>query len=167
MMIIIFGILSSCFALVFELVILTLPLFPDSVLYSFFPLSSGEAFTLGTFLALLGAALFEEIAKYLFLRQYALRYLEQITLPTQETLLLGALFGGGFALVELTLILGSSDPHSFLPLLGIGILHILTSLFFAFFLFHRSLNRPLFAPCPILIAALLHMGYNMGILFFS
>lgn len=165
--IIIFGILSSCFALLFEMVILTFPLFSDDILYSFLPLSNGEVFTFGTFLALLGAALFEEVSKYLFLRQYAFRYIESVTLSTQEIFVLGTLFGMGFAIVELALIVGGSDPYSFLPLLGIALLHSITSLLFAFSLFRYSLSRRLFVLYCILAAIFLHMAYNIAILLFS
>lgn len=165
--IIIFGILSSCFALVFEITVLTLPLFSGDALFSLLPLNTTGAFGFGTFLALLGAALFEEISKYLFLRQYTFRYLENTLINTRNALMFGTLFGSGFASVELVLILNSSYPSAALPLIGIALLHILTSLLFTLYLFHYSLRRPLFALYPLLTAILLHMLYNMAIFLLS
>lgn len=166
LIIIIFGILSSCFALVFELVALSLSSFSGQPLaLSLF--AFGETFSLATAFSLLGLALIEETSKYLFLRQYALRYLKDSLASLRGALLLGILFGLGFSSLEIALTVSAGEAASFFAPAGIAVIHILTSLGFAAYLFHFSPRRPFFAPFLILAATFLHALYNMAVFLFS
>ena len=153
----IFGALAGSFALALELVAL-----PGDALIT----DPSQYFAFNSIFTLLGVALIEETSAYLFLRQYALRYFPNTLANIRETLLIGILFGIGFASLEIALILGSGSEWLFWPICGILFIHTVTGLIFALSLLYFSQKRPWFAPAPIAGALVLHTLYNAIIAFF-
>ncbi|MDP2838186.1 MAG: hypothetical protein Q8O53_02820 [Candidatus Moranbacteria bacterium] len=144
----IFGILGASLALVVELTVLNLG---GSFSYS---TALPNFAHLGT-LAL--AAIIEESARYLLLRQYVRRFLSDSPFSWQRVSSVGFLFGSGFASIELVL-LTARESAPFLPTLGISLVHIILSTFFAF-----SLTRKLPFPALWVLACgiVLHFVYNL------
>lgn len=107
------------------------------------------------------AALIEEGSKWIFFRQFHHRYHEHLTKSHPFTF--GLLFGAGYAILEILLIwLGfKSSSATFLPIMGILALHLLTSLFFAYYLF-RLAKRVLHHTISLLLGmTVLHAAYNL------
>ena len=148
----IFGLLGACFALIIELIVLD----PSAL--------SGEmtfTFTLSGLAVLFAAALIEEVSKYLFLRQYLLRFLASASLNIRQILTAGCFFGIGFASLEMILALYGEIETSPLPgLIGIFSIHTLTSLVIVFLLRHpeKRLSTGFFV--PIALAVIIHLLYN-------
>lgn len=163
--IILFGALSGCFALILELAAFSLYAAFGSAPFSFSPIIIGSGISSSAFLAIAGIALVEEASKYLFLRQYALRYLGEAVIPERSALILGTLFGIGFASLEIALAIGSETAANPLyPILGVAGIHIATSLAFAWYLFRFSPKRPAHALNLVSAMVSLHILYNAAIL---
>lgn len=148
-MIIIFGGLSAAFALVIEL-----------VLVSLFPASANALSP--TLPMLLFATFAEETSKFIFLRRYAVFFLKNTSLPLKKSAWLGCLFGVGFSLPELWFAFSNTHISNLLPLTGIIIVHTATSLLFAYALFAPLRGRALFL--VFCMALLLHSAYNAALL---
>lgn len=156
--IILFGILAACFALAFELLATGL---------SSVSLVSLETLSFKVTLVLFGIAFIEEVSKYVFLRQYALRFFAIAAgrPALRNAALLGAGFGIGFAAPEIFLMQGSAIASPGLAFIGTAGLHMATSIAFAIAIFSFPERR--FSALLILVAAiLLHLSYNASILFF-
>lgn len=156
--VILFGTLAASFALALEL-------FAESL--SPVPVTLDGAFSIATFLAIAGIAAIEEISKYVFLRQYALRFSAHIEPALTASIVLGALFGIGFAAIEIVIAAAMTVPYSPLPFLATASIHITTSVAFAVFLLTPATPRRFSAPWLIVSAILLHALYNLYILLFS
>jgi len=143
----IFGILGASLALVIELVVLNLG---GSLSYS--PLLPNFS-NLST---LVLVAVIEEAARYLLLRQYIVRFLANTEPLWRQTLLIGILFGSGFASIELALLFGQGATP-LVPAFGIALVHIALSLLFA-----SSLTKKLpFPALSIFVSGvLIHLAYN-------
>jgi len=149
-----FGILSACFALLFEVGILSIGKFTD-------PTFSPIEFT-GIFTLFLVAAI-EEISKFAFMRQYTKRFLSLGSIDMKTVLVLGFLFGLGFAIPEIALSFQFLSLPSLLPLVGVLALHIVTSILFAFFIIRKKdALFPSFLPVFGLIITI-HLLYNLAI----
>ena len=139
-----FGILSASFALVIEILILI------------------NALSSPDFFVLLGAAIIEELSKYIFLKQYAKRYTYIIPSSIKQASILGASFGLGFAILELSL-MSYKLQITTIPLwaiFGSASIHIITSIIFAVFLFSFSQKR-FTNLTAIALAIFLHILYNI------
>jgi|GEM_PF-2544337 len=170
--IILFGALAASFALILELLAVSLFSVSGQALFAPIPFTFGETLSLETLLILLCVAFIEETSKYLFLRQYAKRLFTNIEIPINHALILGTLFGLGFTLLEAFFLMNVSAAHPFLTLLGTASVHIATSIAFALFLFSSpspSLQWPKryrFSALSLISAAVLfHTLYNLTILF--
>lgn len=107
------------------------------------------------------AAFVEEGSKWIFFRQFHHHYHEHLTKSNPFTF--GLLFGTGYAILEILLIWLGFKPSSlaFLPIIGILALHLLTSLFFAYYLF-RLAKRVLHHTLSLLLGmTILHAAYNL------
>lgn len=162
---VVFGILAASFALLVEILITSLiPAIPSTLQH---------IFSFGTFLTLLGIACIEESAKYLFLSQYAKRFSANIIPSLRISIPIGALFGAGFAIVEIFLATGTMQSHPSLAIPSMAMLHIITGIMFSVFLFsplYRRLTvskRRLLASYLIASAILLHTLYNMYVFLFA
>lgn len=154
--IILFGILAASFALALELLATGL---------SSVSLVSLETLSFKVALVLSGIALIEEVSKYIFLRQYALRFFATNKSAIKNAVLLGAGFGIGFAAPEIFLMQSGAIASPAMAFIGTAGLHMATSSAFAITLFSFSERR--FSSFLILSAAiLLHLFYNASILFF-
>lgn len=150
-----FGILAGCFALLVELLIASL-----------FSLSmeSLQSFSTYSLLLLFGIAFVEETAKYLFLFQYAKRFFHDTAATFARALLLGGIFGIGFASTEFILVEQSAASFPTLALTGTAGLHVVISIIFAIHIFVFFRER--FSPTlPITAAVFLHTLYNTAIFF--
>ncbi len=153
---IIFGILGASFALLLEMVFLNV-----THLYDYTSLT----FDFSSFALIATTALIEEGSKYLFLRQYLIRF--NTSLTTFRTTLLSALcFGLGFASLEgiLALTTGPLSQDSWF-LLGTTLLHIATSILLLAFL-RRSQSLLFGLVFPLSLAFFLHALYNTVLSFF-
>lgn len=156
--IILFGILSASFALAIELLATGL---------SSVSLVSLETLSFRALSILAGIALIEEASKYVFLKQYASRFLiSGIDRPAlRRAVLLGAGFGIGFAIPELFLIYSGAMASPALAYIGTAGLHMATSIAFAISILSFAEKR--LAAFLILAAAiLLHLSYNATIISF-
>ena len=152
----IFGALSASFALLIELVVLNLDHLQEF---------SSPTFDASSLLLLVAVALIEELGKYLFLRQYLLRYFKATSISLKTALYLGFFFGSGFSSLEVAF--ASADqtiPLAFFPLLGIVLIHILTSLILVSFLRFQNKQFSSFI-LPLILATLVHFFYNSFLLF--
>ena len=151
-LIFIFGLLGACFALIIELIALDPGVLSGGMVFTF---------TLSGLVVLAALAFIEEVSKYLFLRQYLLRFFTNVSPNSRQVLTLGCFFGIGFASLEMLLVLnGQTDNSPLLGLMGVFSLHIATSLIIVFFLRHpekRSFSSFL---APIALAVALHLLYN-------
>ncbi|MDP3957524.1 MAG: hypothetical protein Q8Q10_03430 [bacterium] len=172
--IILFGALASSFALILEL--LAVSLFPLSgqAIFTSLPFALRGALSFEILLILICIAFIEEASKYIFLRQYARRFFANTAVAIRNSLLLGALFGLGFTFLEIFFLLNTPAAHPFSTLLGTASVHIATSITFALFLFSSpspSLlwpkRHPFSAFSLISAAVLFHTLYNLAILLFS
>lgn len=145
----IFGILAGSLALVIELVALN---FTGSFTYS--PLLPNFA----AFSTVALAALIEESARFLLLRQYVVRFLSESAPSWQAILAMGTLFGLGFATIELALIL-SQESAPLMALVGIVLVHITLSALFLFCLL-RKRSFPTFL--VLFSGFALHLCYNLA-----
>lgn len=167
---------SSITLIVFGILAASLALLAELFVASFTPaisLTLESTLSFGAFLTLLGAAIIEEVSKYLFLHQYAKRFSAPFVPSVKRSLSLGALFGIGFAAPEIFLATGvflSSPALTFPSMLAV---HVATSIIFALFLFSALYQRlavpkkRLFASYLVASAILLHTLYNLYILLFS
>lgn len=150
--ILIFGALASCFALIFEFIFLS----PVASIYQPFTL------TLATTLSLLALACIEEVSKYLFLRQYAIRFSKDTVITSQKIFLFSIFFGIGFSLLEIFLSSQNGITTPFLPMFGRTLLHIGTSFILASFIFppsKTSFSRKTL--WLILAVTFIHFFYNL------
>lgn len=106
------------------------------------------------------AASIEEGSKWLFLRQFHLRYGTVLTPPA--LLLAGILFGVGFSMLELLLITAGFKALAWFPLFGILSLHLLTSLAFALYLLGPARHTLLRTIGLSLGMVALHTLYNLS-----
>lgn len=146
-----FGILAAIFALIIEL--LLFGFIPDSLMIS-------ETLAFTNLVTLFGIALIEEVSGYIFLRQYALRFLSEKKWLAQDPLFLGVSFGIGFATLEILLIQNEMSKLPELAALGTAGIHIITSSMFAFTLF-SSTTKHLSSGLILVAATLLHTLYNV------
>lgn len=156
--IVLFGILAASFALILE-----------TLGASLFSLSTQiEGFSFKTLLVLLSIAFIEESSKYIFLRQFAQRFIARIQPTPKNALLLGVLFGIGFSLLETFFLLNIAGSHPFLAFLKTTTVHIITSIIFALFLFpSTNPSKWRFSPRSlVLFAIIFHTIYNITALFF-
>src|SRR3989344_667132 len=165
--IILFGALAASFALILELLAVSLFSLSGQTLFVSIPSALGGTFSLETLPILFLIAFIEEASKYIFLRQYARRLLPHTEISLNHTLILGALFGLGFTLLETFFLMNASALHSFSTLLGTASVHMATSIAFALFLFSFSSpslqwlkRRPFSALSLISAAVLFHTLYN-------
>jgi len=172
--IILFGALAASFALILELLAVSLFSLSGQTLFVSIPSALGGTFSLETLPILLGIAFIEEASKYTFLRQYARRLLTHTEISLNHTLILGTLFGLGFTLLETFFLMNAPALPPFSVLLGIASVHIATSIAFALFLFtfsnlsQQEPNKRSFSALSLLSAAILfHTLYNLAILSFS
>lgn len=163
--IILFGILSASFSLFIELIAFSLSMLSGSLSSAFSPFAFEGTFSAMTLFSLLGVALIEETSKYIFLRQYALRYLREMSTSVRGALLLGTLFGLGFASLETFLTVQTGIGTPVFSLFGTAGIHIVTSLIFASYLLRFS-RRPFLAPGLIATTVVLHTLYNIAVFFF-
>ena len=140
----IFGLLAACFALFFELTLAALT-YTTKLTY---------------ILPLIIAPITEELSKFFLIRQYARRYLNGVSLSKKKVLLLGLLFGLGFASVEAFLVIHEESLLSLLPLLGSILLHVVTSIMFAFYWLGFFQHRPRQGLIILSSLIVLHMLYN-------
>ncbi len=144
----VFGGLAAAFALIVELVLISLSLSPDSSLSP-------------SLLTLLIAVLIEEGSKCLFLRRATVFFFRNVTLSVKQTLLLGALFGLGFSVPEFWLAATGLDIFRFFPISSIILVHTATSLLLAYAILGKKRRRTLLI--AFITAFLLHGTYNMAI----
>lgn len=108
------------------------------------------------------AAFIEEGSKFVFFRQFARRFHKELEFP--NGFLLGLLFGLGFSLVEFGLIFSGFKAWALFPVLSIVALHLLTSLFFAFYLF-RPVPGTRFHTLSLLGGMVaIHAAFNLFVL---
>lgn len=149
----IFGVLAGSLALIIELVFLnmngslsTAPVPPDF-----------------TNLAILTAAvLIEEVARMLFLHQFSRRYFAAASPTKIALILIGLLYGLGYATLELGLIL-SQGGAPFKSLVGIVAIHSILSLLFVFSLSGKLRFSLLWA---FALGSALHLLYNLSLTYF-
>ena len=147
-----FGIFSAAFALILELVFLsfsTNPLIPVVALFE------GSSLTPFLTFSLIAAAVIEEASKFLFLRQYYIRF------PSHPIFLPALFFGLGFASVEVFLAFQNS-VYSF-AFVGSIALHIATSFLLAFFLRRSLTPLAVSSILAIALAILAHIAYNLSL----
>lgn len=157
-MILIFGFLSAAFALIAELAIFSLFTFSESTSATPLPVG-GAALSFSILLTLFFGALIEEASKYLFLVRYRVLRLRESTPAFKGALLLGLLFGLGFALPEAWsawYTIGSIAA----PIVGIILIHMATSIFLAATLLVPTgrLNPRI----ALVLAVILHIAYNIA-----
>lgn len=152
MTIFLFGILAASFALIIELLLFVL--MPASLMIS-------ETLAFTNLFALLGVALIEEVSKYIFLRQYALRFLSEKKLLIRNALLLGVSFGIGFSALEIVLIQNEMSRFPGLEPLGTAGVHIITSSMLASILLSAVTKRVSSGLIILVAAILLHALYNV------
>lgn len=103
-------------------------------------------------------ALLEEGSKWIVFRQLRI-HLEKSLVPSSP-FFLGLLFGLGFSSIEVGLILWNTHLPPLFSLGGIVLVHIITSLFFAYYLF-RLAPRTLFHTLFLIgLMTLFHASYN-------
>lgn len=157
LLILIFGVLSASFALLIELTVLNLGALHryDSLTFDFSSL---------TLLALV--AVIEESSKYLFLRQYLLRFFSGTPLRQNQVLGLGLSFGAGFASLEVAFSLsGGATENSLFWLLGNLLLHSATGLIILFFLKYDEKRLLSAAAIPLALSIVIHLLYNSALSF--
>ncbi|MEP7163022.1 MAG: hypothetical protein ABI747_04670 [Candidatus Moraniibacteriota bacterium] len=148
----IYGFLSAAAALLLQVVATALG-------GSLTEIAASTGFISLSVLFLFAAALIEEGSKWIFFRQFRVRLGDTLSSPSPFGL--GVIFGLGFSLVEIGLIAFSLKTFSILPLAGIIGVHILTSLFYSYYLFRltpRVLSHTLFL---LALTTLLHACYNL------
>lgn len=143
-----FGALSASFALIIEILILI------------------NALSFQDFFVLLGAAVIEELSKYIFLKQYAKQFIITFPFTVTKAVVLGSSFGLGFTILELSLMSYKLQIATipFWAIFGSASLHIITSIIFAIFLFRlwRTLYQKRFTNLiAIALAIFLHILYNV------
>lgn len=155
-MALIFGVLGASFALLLELVFLNI-----THLYNY----TSFVFDFSSLSLLAATALIEEGSKYLFLRQYLVRFPDSSRIFSLA-LLSAVVFGLGFASLESVLAL-STGPISrdSLFLLGTTLLHIITSIIIVLFLRQGSKTLSQILLFPLFIAFFLHFLYNAALSF--
>lgn len=169
--IILFGTLASSFALILELLAVSLFSISDQTLFATIPFAFEGAFSLKVLLILLCVAFIEETSKYAFLRQYAGRFFVRTETSQSSALLLGTLFGLGFALLEIFFLLNTSVTPPFFTLSGTAFVHIATSVVFALSLFPLSNTsqepkKYRYGALSLISAMVVfHMLYNLAVLF--
>lgn len=143
-----FGALSASFALIIEILILI------------------NVLSFQNFFVILGAAIIEELSKYIFLKQYAKQLVMTFPFTVTKAVVLGSSFGLGFAILELFLMSYKLQIATipFWAIFGSASLHIITSIIFAIFLFFcpsRTLCQKRFTNLlAIALAIFLHILYN-------
>jgi hypothetical protein len=171
--IILFGILASSFALIFELLAVSLFSLSDQTLFASIPFAFEGTFSFKVLLILLSVAFIEETSKYAFLRQYARQFLVRAQISRNNALLLGTLFGLGFALLEFFFLLNTPATSPFFALSGTAFVHMTTSIIFALSLFPLSVASQEPKKCRLgattLIFAMVtfHALYNLAVIFLS
>lgn len=149
--IVLFGLLSACFALLIEIGVLSLG---DITNPTFTPFNFSSLHTL------LLLAVIEEVSKFLFLAQFAKRFFSETHAMLHLALLLGILFGIGFSAPEFFLSIHSLVTD-FTPIISVVALHILTSILLAYYVFFTHKKQPLFLLAFLALAISLHVLYNL------
>jgi len=108
------------------------------------------------FITFIIGALIEESMKLLFLFQYQRRFCSSMPSSPLLQLLFFALFGIGFALVEIFLAL----PPNTGALFALAGIHMLTSLILGYALLTRKIS-PFFLPAGLVLAIGIHVTYNL------
>lgn len=148
----IFGTLAAFFAIIIEIVTLDLGHLSDY---------SSPILAFSSLALLMAVALIEECSKYLFLRQYLIRYSTAILLTPKQIFSLGLGFGSGFSTIEAAFIISQKmEISSFLWLSGILFVHITTVLILVSFL-KRPEKRVFSASfLPLFLAISVHFLYD-------
>jgi hypothetical protein len=155
---IIFGVLSAAFALIAELLVFSFSVFTESASSTPLPIGGGSL-SVAIILTIVVGALIEEASKYLFLIRYHVLRLADRELALGSLLLLGLLFGLGFALPEAWFAWSAVGLEA-APIAGVILIHTLTSILLAAILLSPSKRfSPLFA---FLLAVSLHIAYNIA-----
>jgi hypothetical protein len=156
-MAIIFGVLGASFALLLELVFLN-----ATHLYDYTSLT----FNFSSLFLIATTALIEEGSKYLFLRQYLIRFNARFS-RLRTALLQACCFGIGFASLEgaLALSTGPLSQDSWF-IVGTTLLHVTTSIIIATFLRRGSSSLLFNFIFPLTCAFFLHTLYNTALTFF-
>ena len=148
----IFGTLAAFFAIILEIVTLDLSHLSD---YSSLTLA------FSSLVLLMAVALIEEGSKYLFLRQYLLRYFAAVPLTPRQALSLGLGFGVGFSAIEAAFIISrKTGTNDLLWLSGIFLVHIAAALIFVFFLKHPEKRNFSAFFLPLFLTVLIHFLYD-------
>lgn len=143
-----FGFLAACSAALLEMALLG---------------SNTTSFSTQGLATLLGVAIIEELAKYLFLWQYGRRFFQTVATSIRHTAMVGLSFGGGFAGLEILFILWNDSIGPLGFLFGIITLHIVTTLLLSAFLFstrRTDSKRALLIMCA---AIAIHTLYNTAL----
>lgn len=156
-----FGILSACFALLLELLLVASGVIPEPFLRG---LLLNIASPTTAFSALIVFASAEEISRFLFVRQFVRRFPFPEDSGKISLLFPGLLFGAGFSSLEI--IFGIQNlPDGFRAgLLSVTAIHVFFSLFF--FLFFSSWKEKTLGKIVaiLLVAVSLHTLYNYLVL---
>lgn len=164
----IFGLLASFFAVIVEIATSISPLALKLDSAHSVGLHTHYFLTVVGFLPLVFLASIEEGVRFVFLRQFILRFrIDSVITPFIEKVLLGIAFGLGFASLEIFLILGSKHIAPTVPLIGIALLHITMSTLFSFLLLRSPLPKLLPILLTLGLTLMLHTGYNLAVLLYS
>ncbi|MEI8096938.1 MAG: PrsW family glutamic-type intramembrane protease, partial [Candidatus Moraniibacteriota bacterium] len=153
--ILIFGALAGSFALVLEL--LTMSLFS-------LPFAMEEIFSFSTFFIFLLLACIEEISKFIFLNRYKKYSLLKNSQTISSFITLAILFGIGFSSLETILSFQDISLLSLSSILKTLLLHISTSLLFVYFIFYKKERKPIVHSVNlwlILSTIFIHLIYNI------
>lgn len=165
----IFGLLAAFLALIIEIVSAISPITVKLDSARHVGLLAEYFLTWAGIIPLVLIAAIEEVARYTFLRQFVRRFrVSDAPFGLTEKLLLGTIFGLGFASLEAFLILEGQDHNpSGLQLTGIVLLHVCMSILFSFLLLKSSTPKLFHTLFTLGLAILLHTAYNLGILLYS
>lgn len=157
----IFGLLAASFALILELLVVSLFSLTGYSAFSFFTFAPEHPVLLHSLVTLFCFAFVEEASKLALLKQFTLRFSEKLPLSTATILLSGIVFGSGFATAEIALAVTLTSIPSPSALVGAVGIHLLTGCLFAFAFFsHTRRFSPIIA---IILAVVLHTLYNVSI----
>lgn len=161
----IFGLLSAAASTIVEASALSLSYFSDYT-FATSPLAFIGDFSLITLLTFIGIAAVEETAKFIFLRQYAVRFYSNATIDRRKVWVSGTLFGLGFVAFEILLAFSGSFRLTAFFLGSILLVHITTCLAFASYLFRRGPYPPLLPPLFLYLSLVgFHTLCNVAIFF--
>lgn len=165
----IFGLLAAFLAVIIEIVTAISPLALKLDSARHVGLYTQYWLTWAGLLPLVLLAAIEESVRFVFLRQFILRFRpsDSPSGPIEKTLL-GIAFGVGFSSLEIFLILGGTERVSpWLQLAGIVMLHVVMSIILSFLLLSNHPKKRFVTAFVLALTILLHTLYNLGILLYS